>query len=843
MAKTNGLGGECGERTLRSGLTRRSFLKTTGAAVGVAALSGASFPGIAAHAAAEEGPAEESYVTFCRGNCGSFGCNLNVRVREGKVVKVSPQPYPDADPQTKGRGRACLRGLSNLQRLYAPERLDYPLRRVEGTERGAGEWERISWDEAIAEISEKWTQYLGEYGIGSVARYPVYGNNCLVNGASGIAWARLANTVGMSTIQTGADQALIYTAFAWANTLGNASDGPSLAENAKNIVVWGANPTETWPHEWRYVLLAQENGAKVTVVDPRVSLTAMKADRHIRPRHATDTALALGVCRYLIENDLIDATFLVSKSVAPCLVRDDGSILRKSAFGYTPNMLGMNYLTMQPYTDDTPYVWDEAKGEAVPFAEAEKPALSGEFEVEGQRVVTAFDKLKERVSEWTIERTCEICAVEEQDIVDLAEAFASGPTSVMVGNGAGHYTNSHTFFTSTYAIAILTGNFFKAGAGWGNAGVYGDMGWTLGTGWGYPQPMVAGPAYAAVDLPSIMDSKEYNGNPAIIKSVLVHSGNPLGNAPNRQAMIKAFSEIEFVVVVDMCMTDTARFADIVLPCGHWFEVLGAAGVQYVPYALIGEKAVEPMFERKSDLQMVLEIGKAMGFEERFNQTEEEVIAEAVNTSPFPDIEGNQITYERLKAEKNIRTLPDGLVPQTCATQDGLLMFYWENPVPRTMGKKIDVELERMPYFEPPAEAWPEDVAEYPANPLAATYPLILQNIHQRFTTHTTYNHVEWLKELRPEPVVNMNPIDAAERGISEGEYVKVFNDRGYVVVRAQMDTSLKPGSANLPHGWEADQFVEGHYQDLTPSLAHPFDDNECYFDCLCEIEKWNGGAE
>lgn len=824
---------------LNSGLTRRSFLKTTGVVAGAAAAVGST---TTLTALAKDGESkdinqsDEVYTSFCRGNCGSYGCNLGVHVRDGKVVRVAPQPYPDADPETQGRGRACLRGLSNIRRLYASDRINYPMRRVGS--RGAGEWERISWDEAISEIAQKWKSYLNEYGAGSVARWTIYGNTGTVQ--TGASWTRLVNTTGMSTIETGADWALIYTLPTFIMSLGLGSDGPGLAQHARNVIVWGANPAETWPHEWRYILDAQENGAKVIVIDPRHSVTVDKADVHVPLRLATDAAFAMGVCNYLIENNMIDKAFLKKSSTAPCLVRKkDGHILRKSDYGYKP----LPGSTTSIMSDDFAYVWDGAQGKAVPTVESVDPVLTGSFLIDNVEYTTTLELLIERVSEWTLEHTAEVCDTDQSNIILVAEALANGPTSVMMGNGAGHYTNSHTYFTASLAAAILTGNFYKPGAGWANAGVSSDILYYADASWGEPPNSVAGPSYSSLDFADIMKSGEYMGKPAVIKGLITYAGNPVGNVPDRKAFLEALEKIELFVSVEMSMTDTAEYADIILPCCHWFEMEDVGGMQYVPYANLGEKAIEPTFEHKSDFDIVKLLAHALGYGDAFKETAEEVVKICVDKGMMPDIKGGAITYERLKQEKNIRTFPDGYYNKTSYLQDARLFFYLENPVPRFAGKKIDVELERLPYFEPPAEAWPHDVGKYKKNVLADKYPLVFQSLHTRFTTHTTYNHVEWLVELRGgEPSIYLNANDAKVRDIHEGDIVKVFNDRGYVVVKALYDAGLKPGIVNLPHGWGYDQFREGHYQDLTNRATHAFDGNECYFDCLCEVEKYKGGG-
>lgn len=823
-------------------LSRRSFLRTAGiAAAGSAAISGTAFAGLAA--ADDPGEigdrGEETYVSFCRGNCGSYGCGLDVHVRQGKVSRVSPHIYEDADPATKGRSRACLRGLSNLGRLYAPDRIDYPMRRVEGTPRGGGEWERIGWDEAVSEIVEKWTRIREEYGNSAIAQWPIYGNNGKAQ--TNLAWPRLASALGMTTIQTGADWALIYTTPKLVMGLGIGSDGPMLAESAKNVIIWGANPAETWPHEYRFILDAQRNnGAKVTVIDPRCSSTTTQADNHVTLRPATDPAFAMGVCKYLIDNEMVDIDFLKNRSTAPCLVdRETGLIVRMSDFGYEPQV-------PQPVTlfmcDDLPYVWDLDKQEAVPTSEANNPALEGEFNVGGRSCTTTFELLKNRLSEWTVEKTCEVCDVSEDDIALVASALANGPTSLMMGNGAGHYTNSHAYFHASLTAAILTGNFFKPGAGWANAGVAAGFAYSPGSTWASPEGAIPGPSVSSLDFAQVVESGECAGEPLPIKSVLVYAGNPFGNTPNRQAILKALDKIDFIVVSEMSMTDTAAYADLILPAAHWFEHLDIGGFAYIPYAHIGEKAVEPSFERMSDFDMVHDIANGMGLGELFSATLEDVLRESVEETETVDLEGNAITWDRLASEKAIRTIPDGYFEDTIL-QDGRLYFYLEYPVSR-FGKEIDVERERLPYFEPPAEAWPEDVPGYPRNELAEKYPLMLHSLHTRFTTHTTYNHVEWLTELRGNgPTVNMHPLDAAERSLQEGNMVRVYNDRGYVVVKLLFDEGLKRGIVNIPHGWGYDQFIEGHYQDLTTNATHNYDGNECYYDCLCEVELFEGSDQ
>ena len=98
-----------------------------------------------------------------------------------------------------------------------------------------------------------------------------------------------------------------------------------------------------------------------------------------------------------------------------------------------------------------------------------------------------------------------------------------------------------------------------------------------------------------------------------------------------------------------------------------------------------------------------------------------------------------------------------------------------------------------------------------------------------------------MREIEPEPLLRMNARDAAERGIAQGDYVRAFNDRGSVVLKAKVTEGIKQGVVSIPHGWNASQYVEGHAQDLTNRYMNDFCSNSCFYDFLCEVEKWEGG--
>jgi len=237
-----------------SKLTRRSFLKAAGAtSLGAAAVGSLGFGGgaLAALAQEEAVPENEEIVsTICSANCFQ-ACMLNAHVRDGKVVKMSRGDYPE-----EIYSGCCLRGLSIPERTYSDNRLKYPLKRVEGTERGAGEWERISLDQAIDEITTQLKAIREEYGPRAVTVCFSSGNYRGQEAAT----TRLAFTVGGCFLQLMYDWAVGWgtNRVIGGGTFGYSNE-PKDMVNSKYIIVWGTNPVLTTPQTWRIILQAKDN--------------------------------------------------------------------------------------------------------------------------------------------------------------------------------------------------------------------------------------------------------------------------------------------------------------------------------------------------------------------------------------------------------------------------------------------------------------------------------------------------------------------------------------------------------------------------------------------------------
>ena len=368
------------------GLTRRSFLKATGAVAGAAAVTGVATPTLQALAADYESGQKESeqeriFRGVCRPNCFAF-CHLNVHVRDGKVVKTSRAPYNE-----KCYDRICQRGLSHVHRIYDPARLQYPMRRVEGTERGAGEWERVSWDEALDEIAGKIKSIQTEFGESAVAFLTASGNqSCAITSAYG----RLSSLMNASSIGACLDMGSYYGMQAVAGLYISPLMGlqmwegnePTDAKNAKTIVVWGANITDAQVQNWHLVKEAMQGGTKLVVIDPVYTQIASKADRWIPIRPGSDTLLKYALMNVVLEKDAQDVAYLQQHTVAPFLVRSDtGMFVRRSDTGIAPVPTGvMNPTTGKEVMDD-PYMV-LSNGELVSVDETSAPDIEGSYELD-----------------------------------------------------------------------------------------------------------------------------------------------------------------------------------------------------------------------------------------------------------------------------------------------------------------------------------------------------------------------------------------------------------------------------------------------------------------------------
>lgn len=817
-------------------LTRRKFLATTSAAGAVAALSitGCSAPKteepepeVQADAATEQPaapkpapqPVDESYaINFCRGNCGG-NCPQKAYVREGKVVKCTPVAAElDREYRISQSATGCVKGRSMPQRLYATHRVYHPLRQT--GERGSDNWEQVSWDEAVSLIAEKFQAAIDEYGGKSIAFWQGFGNsNGCLNGAAGIGLKRFTAAVGATSFLPSSDYAAMYMAF---NALQIPISGNEDLVNAKTILNIGLNPADTTRGMWP-IIEARRNGATVITFDPVYSRSAAHSDIWVPVRPGTDGAFLLAMCNHIIDNDLIDYDYLRNHSVAPLLVKEDMTYLKLSDIGREPVTVEGKEAPV-----DSEVVYNPATGEFGSSFEVVDPELEGEFEVEGIPVRTVYSIVKEGIAPFTVEMAAAECDVPAEQIVQVAELYATQkPATLAPGYGYEHYKNSWHIYKTLMFLAALTGNNCKPGASviqFGATSSISNMAKVNAAVGAYenPQPSIR---VTGEYLPQIQESGSWGGQDLTIRCLYMMTIDPLTNGLGRNELIEAFKKVDFIVTADSFMTDSARYSDLVLPVALSFETNDACSNMFT------QKAVEPAGECKTDIDIFRLISAQMGMADLY-KSDEEYLREYLDT---PENLEAGCGYD-VMSKQSIFGEPKFIAAvgkETNAT--GRTQFYLSNVVPRDTVDWTPRPCDRYPWYEEAYEA-------YQANPAREKYPLYGVSSHRQYWAHSLFKGIPWLDELRGEPTVLVHIDTAAARGIKTGDTVRVFNDHGYVVLKAVVNEGIRPDTLMLPHGPEGDDFIDGHTQALSTVSLDEMTSNNNFNDFVCELEKYEGGV-
>ncbi|MDD4240011.1 MAG: molybdopterin-dependent oxidoreductase [Smithellaceae bacterium] len=812
---------------LFSKLSRRTFLKVS-AATAVATGAVASDPlgtgmkalAVAADEKSSSAGKETLFSTVCRSNCFQC-CRLNAHVKDGKIVKTTPAPYPDGIYTG-----SCLKGLSLVQRTYSPTRVKYPMRRV--GKRGEDRWERISWEAAINEIAQKFTAVQSKYGSEALMFDIASGDYGFVNGCLGM-YQRFANSIGASKLNVCYDQA---TGHGTDRVIGGGvwlwGSEPMTLLDAKKIIIWGSNPVYSTPQNWRIIKEAQRKGAKVIDIDVIYSATANKSDEFIPIVPGSDLMLALAMTNYIIGHNLINVPFMKARTTAPFLVRkDNGKMLRKSDFDSQTD----------PKEDDF-YVWDSVANQPVLLKSGPKDvAIEGTYNVKGLDVETVFTLLKNHVRQYTVEKASELTKIPVEKIEYLAKTYADSPTMVYTNYGIDHYQNGHLWAFAALVMASLTGNIGVKGAGFvGNYVMYMPLNYK---GAFYTNGKAATSKIPQTIFHQVVKDQALAGKPYPIKAMLTFCSNSMSNMGQQNVWFTdILPNLDFHVVIDFELTDTARYADIVLPAAFWMEVDDLRVSYNNPYMMMQEKAIEPLYESKPPVEIFGMIARKMGLEKFFPQGVDDTywVKMMLDTDALRKM---NVTYDRLKAEKAVRVQGTSEKPYIrgekyfLTKSAGRAQLYAENPLPRVnYGQDLSqiTKKERLPYFKAPGEAWRD-------NPLFKKYPLVYIQEHSRYRVHSQWFNTPMLRELDPEPLAKISRKDAESRNIKTGDIVEVFNDRGRAVLKAEINDAMSPGVLSIPKGWQREQFIKGCYQELTSATSDPMAVNFAYFDCLVDVRK------
>ncbi len=724
--------------------------------------------------------------TVCRVEDGS-NCRIAAHVKDGKLLKVEPVDFP-----TPGMRHICNKGLCTVRDLvYHPDRLKHPLLR-EG-KRGEGKWKRISWEEAIDTIAENLQRIIDRYGAKAIAFTPgQIWTSCLMGIYQRLASALGATWVNLSGFGDAAGPCGDMLSYGFPIGHGYTTD----IENPRFCLVWGGNWIETHALTWRRIRNMQEAGARVVVIDPRFTVTASKADEYISIIPGTDTALALGMMRVVRDESLLDQDFLKTHTVGPFLVRrDNGMFLReKDVYGNGSD----GYL-----------VWDEGLQQAIPATDSTRPALEKACALKDISCSTAFSLLSDVLDQYPVDRVSTLTGVPADTIHDLAVTYGTErPAVCFRGWGPQRTFHGDLAWRAMTTLAALTGNI----------NLQGPRGFELNRD---AFTTVGGKIYHYLPLLTLYDAIA-NGTPYPVKGLWIAAHNFVNQNPNYNRVInELFPKLDFIATVDLFMNASARHSDIVLPACSFYEYkdLLPPFESSNPYLQLQQKAIEPLYECRSHVDIGNAIGKRMGFDADFSH-DEDVYIDMLLSADHPSMAG--VSHSKLM-EAPIK-VPDYETP-VFFTPSGRLEFYAE---------KMASHAQALPVYKTPIEN--------AGAPLSTKYPLLLINGHTKYLKCSMFTNSSVMRQFLPEPVVELHPQDAASRNIENGAMVTVFNDRGTARMRAKVHEGVHPGVVNATQGWWPENYASGTHQALTHDLVNEaqvatWEPNAAYNDILVDVSK------
>lgn len=664
-------------------------------------------------------------------------CGAEVTVEDGKVVQIKGiKEHP------LNKGELCPKGEALIEHLYHPERLQYPLKKVDG------KFEKISWEQALSEIGAKLIDLKEKHGPSANAFF------CGSIGVESLETVSLTHRfrAALDSPQFFSVESICYRMRIRSRQI---TFGKYLVEemNSPLYILWGHNPAAS---DYPLSLAIEENlkkGSKVVVIDPRRIPFTDQAEMYLAIRPGTDGALALALINVIVNEKLYDAEFV-----------------EKWTYG--------------------------------------------------------FEKLVPHVQQYTPEWAEKITYIPADEIRKLARLFA-GTKGAGIFQGTCTQDQSANGSQTDRAIAILqtlTGNINVPG------------GWVLS-----PRLKLANLGLPCASKP--LGAEEYplfyeiwgrtsaygvqnmfpEYVPDLIKSLIVVGGNPLVTMPDSNALKEAYRNLELLVVFDMFMTETAEEADYVLPSASQLEFSSLAYNYNVchclPYMMLREQALEPLYESKSILYFYRELAKACGFGDLFPwETGEELVAHEIGPSGI-DLENlKQQKAGVYYTERNYH-----IDEKTFPTPSGLIEIYSEaykdaghDPLPTYLE----------PSKSPQGSLWDK---------LGTEYPLVLSTgVRTLHYNNSQLHNVASLQREERHPLAELGPRTAAKYVVEHGDDVIIETDRGWIKMKAHVDERVMEGVVLVPHGWPG----EANCNRLTDAKCRePIMGYPQYKGLLCNIRK------
>ncbi|MFN8522151.1 MAG: molybdopterin oxidoreductase family protein [Chloroflexota bacterium] len=682
--------------------------------------------------------------SVCPHDCPD-ACGMLAHVEDGKIVRVSGDP---GHPVT--RGAICGKAARYVERVYSPDRVLYPQRRVGA--KGAGKFERITWAEALKIVGDRFRATLATDGGDGILPYSFAGNM----GITSISSMDRRFFHKMGACQLDRTVCSVAGKAGYAYTLGDQiGTDPETTSAANYIIAWGANLVSANMHQMTYVREAQRRGGKFVHIDVHANRTSKFADWFIQIRPGTDGALALGMMHVIIAESLYDAEYVSAHTVG-------------------------------------------------------------------------FKELATRVRDYPPERVAQITGVPVADVVTLAREYATNrPSFIRIGNGLQHHDNGGMATRTISALTGLVGAWRDVGGGAmkSNAG-YGAVNEAART----RPDLLGGRRPRKVNMNQLGDALTRLTDPPI-NMLMVYCANPAVIAPDQTAVVRGLEREDlFTVVHEQLLTDTARYADILLPATTHFEQTDLYSSFWHLYMNLADPVIAPLGEAKSNVELFRLLAAEMGYEEDcFADDADAIIKQCLDNPANPYLDG--ITLERLRAEGAVRvnvehphpSFADGKFP----TPSGKIELF--------SAAMESAGLDPIPSHTPLIEGGD---GEHPPD---GAHQLVFVTPPNHFFLNSSYANMPSNVRSEGTPTLDIHPADATFRGIENGQHVRVFNDRGEVRLTARITTDAQPGvvvSCGL--WWLRDSPGGLGVNATTPQRLADMAGGATFFSNLVSVERVNG---
>lgn len=667
-------------------------------------------------------------------------CSMLVTVESGRAVALKGDPDHGFT-----RGFLCQKMARYIDRVYSPDRLMQPLRRV--GKKGEGRFEPISWDNALATIADRFAAIAGSSaGPEAILPYSYYGTMGKIQ-SSGLD-RRFFHRLGASKL----DRTICASAggAGYEYTVGNGRLGadPTAVARCRFIVNWGSNTVHTNSHLWSLMIEARKNGAILVAIDPYKSPTAARCDWHVQPRPGTDAALALGLMHVIWRDGLQDDDYLADGVIGAELLRDRA------------------------------------------------------------------------LQEYAPERVAAITGLDVETMTTLAHRLAlEQPSLIRLNYGLQRHHGGGMAVRTIACLPAVYGAWRHTGGGalLSTSGAYDFAADQLA------RTDLAPPGTRLVNMNHLGEALagELPGPP--VQALYVYNSNPAGVAPNQAKVLRGLAREDlFVVVHELFQTDTVDFADVVLPATSQLEHADLHGSYGHHDVMYNAQAIAPRGLCRSNSDVFRALAARMGFEPDLFPDDETLMRQAL--AGGPSLEG--ITLEKLKESGSVRlNIPRDYAPFAAGafpTPSGKCEFYSER-------MKVD-GFDPLPCYTPPLE----DPRTRPE--LANRHPIQLLSPPRAQFLNSTFANSERHRRGAGDPTIELALEDARARGLSEGQWALVYNDRGRFQARVALTGNVRPGVAVAP-GLYWNKFAPGgsNANNTTPSALTDMGGGATFFDNLVQV--------